>query len=500
MQKWIIVVISLFFVSVILAQDTLNPNGYNIFYYPNGVKSSEGNMLNGQPEGWWKAYNTEGILISEGNRKNHQLDSLWIFYNPQGEKSLVIHYQKGKKNGERVQYFENEFVVENFENDTITGSVNTFFADSTLKKTTPYEFGVQHGMEKEFNHDGLVIAVTNYYRGVMLRKEFINRTDNFGFRQGKWKYFWANGNLRLEGSYKNDKRDGFFKFYDISGNFEKVEKYVNGELIVDAPEVKVLDRKVSYHPNGQPAITATYYKGIPEGIRREYDSTGKVIKGYVFQNGIIRFEGVTDDNGLRQGLWKEFYETGELRSEGHYLNSNFTGNWKFYFQEDQQIEIMGSYNKKGEKIGEWIWYYANRQPMVIENWENGLLQGEYVDYDEYGNELSKGLYEHGEKDGFWSYRNGTATEKGSYYDGMRHGTWKQWFGDGTLFTEIEYDQNFPNGKAVTYWENGLVKNKGKYVAGLKDGLWYQYDENGTLSLTTLFKEGLELRWNNYVIK
>jgi len=489
----------IFLVSAVLAQDTLNSNGYNVFYHPNGVKSSEGTMLNGQPEGWWRAYNSEGVLISEGNRKNHQLDSIWTFYNSQGEISLIIHYREGKKDGTRIQYFENEFIVENWSKDTITDNVNTFFTDSILKKSVPYENGVPHGMEKEFNRDGLVVSVTNYYRGVMTRKEFINRTDNFGYRQGKWKYFWVNGNLRFEGSYKNDKRDGFFKFYDLNGNFEKVEKYVNGELIVDAPEVKILNRRSSYHPNGQLAITATYYKDIPEGIRREYDTTGKVIKGYVFQNGIIRFEGITDDNGLRQGLWKEFYETGELRSEGHYRNSTLTGNWNFYFQ-DKRVEITGSYNNKGEKIGEWIWYYSDGQPMIIENWEAGLLQGDYVEYDETGKELAKGMYEYGEKDGFWSYKNGAATEKGTYYDGKRHGIWKQWFGDGTLASEIEYDQDLRSGKAVTYWENGIVKNKGKYLSGLKDGIWYQYDEEGTLFLTTQFKEGLELRWNNYVIR
>ncbi len=499
MHKWITIILSLIFVSTVWGQDTLKSHGYTVFYHPNGLKSSEGIMVNGQPEGWWRSYNTEGILISEGHRKNHQLDSLWIFYNPQGEKSLIIHYKDGKKDGERIQYFDNEFIVESWNADTIVGNVNTFFSDSVLKRSVPYMNGVPHGMEKEYNRDGLVIAVTTYYRGVMTRRESINRTDNFGYRQGSWKYFWSNGNLRIEGSYKNDKRDGFFKFYDLNGNFEKVEKYVNGELIADAPEVKVLDRKVTYHENGQAAITATFYKGVPEGIRREYDTAGKVIRGYVFKNGILRFEGVTDDNGLRQGLWKEFYETGELRSEGHYQNSNPTGSWKFYFQ-DKQIEMTGAYNKKGQKTGEWIWYYANGQPMIMENWEAGFLQGDYTEYDEEGNEISKGVYEYGEKDGSWSYKTGTMTEKGDYYDGMRQGVWKQWFSDGTLASETEYDQDLPVGKSTTYWENGLVKNRGKYVGGQKDGLWSYYDAEGTLILTTQFKEGLELRWNNYVIK
>ena len=62
---------------VSIAQESIDPNGYNVFYYPNGQKSSEGMLKDGQPEGWWKSYNEQGVLVSEGNRKDHLLDSVW---------------------------------------------------------------------------------------------------------------------------------------------------------------------------------------------------------------------------------------------------------------------------------------------------------------------------------------------------------------------------------------------------------------------------------------
>ena len=43
-------------------QNTVNPDGYNVFYYPNGVKSSEGNFRNGKPDGYWKTYFENGVL------------------------------------------------------------------------------------------------------------------------------------------------------------------------------------------------------------------------------------------------------------------------------------------------------------------------------------------------------------------------------------------------------------------------------------------------------
>lgn len=481
------------------AQDDVVPNGYNVFYYPNGQISSEGNLLNGQPEGVWKSYDENGNLLSIGKRTNHLLDSTWTFFNSTGDKTLVINYKEGKKDGQRIQYFEDEYIVDNWKEDTLVGNVLTYNSKGWLKKRTPYEAGVPHGMEKEFDVTGLVVAVSNYYRGVLTRRESINRTDNFGYKQGNWKFFWPNGNLQMEVSYLNNKKHGFLKRYDENGNFLSVEKYENDELIADAKETKVLEKKVAYHPNGQPSIIATYYKGVPEGTRREFDENGKVIKGYGYENGWLRYEGILDMNGKRQGLWKEFYPTGELRSQGKYLNSNPVGLWKFFFP-DKTIEIIGNYDNKGRKAGEWLWFYVNGDTMMIENYTDGELDGEFVEFDEKGKILSKGLYVEGTEDGQWIYHNNGYTEKGSYYDGMRQGQWISCYASGITAFVIHYEQDLMHGKYTAYWDNGRVRKTGNYVSGLREGIWLQYDEEGELILTTLYKEGKELKWNSYDIK
>jgi antitoxin component YwqK of YwqJK toxin-antitoxin module len=79
-------VLFLFCLSVIsFSQTKTNENGYNIFYYANGQKSSEGNLRNGKPDGDWKTYYENGNLKSEVNRKEFQMDSMWKFYNDQGK-------------------------------------------------------------------------------------------------------------------------------------------------------------------------------------------------------------------------------------------------------------------------------------------------------------------------------------------------------------------------------------------------------------------------------
>lgn len=491
-------ILLLFCVGMLTAytQDSLSSANYQIFRYPNGTKSSEGYLRNGKPDGYWKSYNEQGVLVSEGNRKNFLLDSLWRFYNDKGSPTLEVTYKAGKLDGKRIQYFDNEYIVDFWRADSLLSPVEAFFPNGKIKRHTPIEEGKPHGIEKQYDTAGTIIAVAHFYRGVLTKREQINRTDNFGFKQGAWKSFWENGNLRSEGYYINDKKHGFFKYYDVTGQFLSVEKWENDKLIEDAPETKVLEKRTAYHPNGQPSITATFYKGVPEGIRREYDTAGNVIKGYVYQNGFLRYEGITDLNGLRQGVWKEYYETGELRSKGSYKNSITVGKWEFYFP-NKTIEISGRYNNKGRKEGEWIWYYPNGEILLSENWLNGELDGPYIEYDEEGEILAQGEYLEGAEEGEWFYRNNQTIEKGKYFDGMRIGTWKIWFPNGNLAFEIEYDQDLYNGKYIAYWENGMRRITGKYEAGVPVGVWEKYDETGTVHLTTIYKNGKEVQWNNY---
>ena len=455
-------------------------------------------MVDGKPEGWWKSYNEKGTLVSEGNRKNSLLDSVWFFYNDSGDTTLIIHYKQGKKDGERVQFFQDERIVETWVDDSIISPVLAYTYTGKLKRQTPYVDGVPHGMEKEFDTAGHIVKLSHYNHGVLTKREQINRTDQFGYKQGNWKYFWDNGNLKMEGTYVNDKRHGYFKEYDEEGNFLSVEKYDNDYLVADAAETKQLERKVSYHPNGQPAIIATYYHNKADGLRREFDENGNVVKGYVFSNGVLLCEGITDMEGRRQGKWKEFYETGELKSEGTYQNSNRTGQWKFYFP-NKAIEVTGSYDKKGRMDGEWKWYYANGEVMRTEEYANGSLDGDYREYDEHGNTLTEGRFEEGSEEGHWIFRRGPSIEEGDYFDGMRTGLWKIWYEEGKIAAEINYEQDLMSGKYTIYYENNVIKRTGKYVNGERDGVWYDYYDTGEMFLTTLYKDGKEIRWNNYKI-
>ena len=56
------------FASVAPAQE----DGPARYLYPNGQVSSEGVLVNGRPEGYWRTYYETGALRSEGNRKRFE--------------------------------------------------------------------------------------------------------------------------------------------------------------------------------------------------------------------------------------------------------------------------------------------------------------------------------------------------------------------------------------------------------------------------------------------
>lgn len=477
-------------------QDSAN---FKVFRYVNGNKSSEGFMINDKPDRYWKTYFENGVLKSEGNRFNFELDSVWKFYNEKGETILEINYKNGLKNGKRKTYTENEIVEENFENDIKNGLSNYYFLDGKLKKTLNFINGKESGISKEYTQEGLVIAITEYKNGSLIRRENINRTDRNAKKQGVWKFFFDDGSLQLEGFYVNGKKNGFFKDYNKEGVLLSITKYIEDEIQKDVPELAEYDLRTDYYTDGSVKVVGSYKNGVAEGIRREYAQDGKIKNAFFFEKGNITGEGIVDEKGLRQGFWKEYYDNGKLRSEGIYTNNVKTGDWKFY-TENAIIKQVGKFNKNGFQTGEWKWYYENGKIQKTENFENGVLQGLMEEYDEKEVLIAKGNYEEGNEDGSWFFTTTNYRQEGTYSYGRRNGIWKHYYDNGQLKFEGNFLDDYPDGKHVFYWENGKIMEERTYVMGKAEGTWKKYDENGVLFLYTDYKHGIEYRYDGVFIK
>lgn len=488
------------------AQDTISINGYVKLKHDNGIIASEGIMRDGLPDGYWKSYNKKGILISEGNRKDFLLDSLWKFYNNDGVFTMSVNYKQNKKNGKKISIINHQTIEETYLNDLKTGLEKHFNDHGLLILEIPFEKGLEQGLSKEYNDQGIIILLTEYQNGYVLKREYINRVDGSGLKQGMWKTFYPNDLVKTECTYVNNRKHGFYKEYDENGNLLKIEKYENDQLIADALETRKLEMRIDYWPNGNPKIIGTYYKGVAEGIRREYNDKGKVVEAFVLKSGFIVGKGVMNDDGTKQGFWEEYYDdhyakSGEklIRAKGKYKNSKPVGEWVYYLP-DGKIEIEGSFDDTGKKMGLWTWYYPNGNVLIQENYEDGNHEGLYTEYDENKNVIVKGNYVGDKEEGHWIRTNKDFVEEGKYIDGKREGLWKGFYKNGNVCYECSFNGDNYDGRYSRYWENGKLMEQGKYILGLKNGTWKKFDFQGEIFVLVTYKKGVEIRFEGVKIE
>ena len=477
----------------------INPNGYNVFYYPNGNKSSEGLMKNGKPEGYWKTYYEEGMLKTEGNRKNFMLDSIWKFYGPNGLITDLISYAEDKKNGPHVIYTDSvRLKTDVYVNDIQNGVSTYYYPNGEVHKLIPFINNLENGKGREYSIDGRLITLLSYKDGFLRKSVKLNRQDKLGRKQGLWQEFYKNDILKMEGVFVDDKKNGLFKYYDEKGNLKEILKFEDDLLDQEAEETLVLDIRNEYSETGKVISSGGYQEGKKHGTHRNYDADGNVVSGVIYDFGVRVAEGLVDKNGSFEGEWKLYYSTGEIRAEGEYKDGKKIKQWRFYHR-DGSIEQKGKY-VKGKPHGEWKWYYSNGAIHREELYRKGKEDGLSIEYGIDGEIITKGEYISGYKEGEWFYKVGDHTEKGSYSDGEKNGPWLHIYDNGKTNFKGEFSNGLAIGKHKYYHRSGKIKEEGKYSSGFKDGEWKRYDEEGQVLWSIVYDNGIERKVDGNKIK
>lgn len=175
----------------------------------------------------------------------------------------------------------------------------------------------------------------------------INRVNAQGQREGAWiGYFPQTNHLRYEGSFKNGKEIGVFKFYAD----EPVEK------LVATKEFKQDGSVFTIFYNGKKKMSeGNYINKKKEGIWITYHFDGV---------SIMAEEPYKNDQ--LHGIKKVYYPSGNLSEEIEYKNGIEDGISVQYAENG--VKIKETQYKKGVLDG----------PIIIRN-----AEGEIIDQDEY---------------------------------------------------------------------------------------------------------------------
>ena len=472
-RKALALIITLFACVSVVAQTE-----YKVFRYANDSVSSEGTMRDGKPDGYWKTYYENGQLKSEGNRVNFLLEGLWVFYSEEGDTTLAVNYHNDLKNGLRRVYLSDEIQEDQFENEVRVNQSRRYDRRYHLLQVIPIKDGYEHGISPVYDTTGRLIEIITYKKGFLNTREVLNRYDSQGRRNGYWKAFYDNFELKWEQYYKHGLRDGYYKEYDEKGNLKKIVKYVNDvEQIVES-ETQPLQMQHEYYPNGRVRREVSFRGGKREGTWREFDENGNVISSQVYQNGRLVQSGIMDTDGTRRGEWVELYPDSTLRAKGLFINGKRSGEWKFYFP-GEVLEQVGNY-KEGKYDGTWTWYFPNGKIQKQEDFFDGLPEGKYVEYDEDGMVIASGSYFEGLKSGKWHEVSGGVTSEGEYRNDRQVGEWTSYYANGKPAFKGSFKGGYPDGEHYYYYQNGRLREIQSYSGGIRNGVWKKFLDTGEM--------------------
>jgi len=355
-----------------------------------------------------------------------------------------------------------------------------------------------------------------------------------GKPEGFWKSYYVTGIKKSEGKYSSFQLDSIWVFFDQAGDTVEKINYLFGKrngyaykfkksasegLYVHSKELFAGDKKEGtaffYYPDGNIQQAISYNNGKKEGLSREFDKDGTVITLLTYNNDfLISRERINrkDSKNLKQGVWKEFYPNGGIKSEKNYRDDQLHGYYKEYdnrgiltltmlydngslvkseVEDEPDIEIENRYDQNNKLI--YSGPYRNKIPVGVhrEYSADGKVTNSYV-YNDNGLLISEGIVdESGRFNGKWKdlYPDGTTLAEGQYSDNRRTGVWKFYTASGKLEQTGSFNNGRPDGLWKWYFETGVLLREEEYFQGQRDGIFTEYSPSGDIIAQGRFTDG-----------
>jgi antitoxin component YwqK of YwqJK toxin-antitoxin module len=176
-------------------------------------------------------------------------------------------------------------------------------------------------------------------------------------------------------------------------------------------------------------------------------------------------------DGVPQGHWRTWYESGQMRTEGDYVGGKRSGEWTTWWENGKQ-QSEGRY-VDGRQEGEWSYWFESGLPASRGRLVHGVAQGEWIDW----------------------YGTGTQRSQAVFRDGQPDLVVRTFHPNGVLEREATYDKGVLHGPYREYREDGREWALGEYANGKQANLWAVYRLDGSLNenLSGFFEDGERVR-------
>lgn len=401
-------------------ETTLNGKKINArhWYLSNKILSVGNKDAMGGNIGYWNFYFSNGILRSEGAFNDiNKREGIWKYYYPSGVIKDLENYKNGSIEGIVEEYYTNGSIQtqKNFLNSQLDGLQSLYYATGGKQNTYEYKAGKQEGKE------------SNYYTNGKLKYELLMTNGKY---EGPFIQYYKNGHIMEKSAFKDNNR---------SGNYESYYNYPEKTLKAEA----------------------NYDKGIAMGEYKSY-----------YRNGKPEEIGSYNNDGQKEGIWKNYFNDGTIASEESYSDGKWNASSKYY---DASGKLAEEYMYKNDILQEYKAYDANGK-IVYQNKKDGK------------NNYDAALY----------YPNGNKKREGKVLAGKLTGQWKDYNMNGFITSIDNYSEGKKDKKSITYYDNGKVKAETDYSAGETNGYYRQYYKNGNLQMEGAYIKDKEVDvWNSY---
>lgn len=352
-----------------------------------------------------------------------------------------------------------------------------------------------------------------------------------------WKFYNEQGKLAFEFNYNDGKKTGLKKTYDTkTGTLATAENFEN--------DVKQ-GSTINYYKDGKVKQVIPFISGKEEGQGFELSPDSTIVTLTHYKMGFVQHEekiNRKDDKGFKQGMWKEFYPTGVVKTEVNFSDDKMNGYFKEYSLKGSLLNTTKYMNgviqpnaPELAKLDVKTTYYDNGSVKFTATYKDGVAEGIQREFSPEGNVIgakvyvegvltgegildtagrqqgvwkeyhpngelkSQGEYVNGKRIGDWSFYhpNKKVEQKGKYdKKGRAQGPWKWYYESGNILREENYRNDLLDGTMTEYSDSGKVITKGEFIDGLKEGPWMlelpEYREEGS------YKAGMrDGEWKHY---
>jgi antitoxin component YwqK of YwqJK toxin-antitoxin module len=300
------------------------------------------------------------------------------------------------------------------------------------------------------------------------------------FIEHEIKEYYDNGSIKCIKCIVDGKLEGLVKQFSLNYRFNylaSTENYISGKR----------EGLSVYYDTGKNIICKTIYANdIPKTIYRYHKIVNRVTG---LEENVLHVE-ENIINGKLNGFVRHYYPNNAVKNEITYVNDVIHGTVSEFYcprnHTDRYLKSLTNYDN-GKKI-DYKEYHTNGKLKsekfydsqekihgLVKTYYNSVIDGEEVVESEIN-------YKHGVLHGTFKeyYIDGSLKTDFKYVNGTEDGTIKKYFQNNIVSYEATYEYGKLENTVKTYHENGILASEAKYLRGIPCGIHKKYSNDGTI--------------------